>query len=154
MTAQEPNVRVGVAAVISDREGRVVLGRRKGSIGAGKWGFPGGHLEFGETYFQCAEREALEETGLKVKAVKMMAVTNDVYEEWQRHYITIFVECKREDPDQQPENLEPNKCDEWVWKGWSDIKALQGSPSGTKELFLPIVNLINENPNIDAMMSK
>lgn len=46
--------------------------------------FPGGHLEFGETYFHCAEREALEETGLRVKAVRMITVTNYVLEEMQR----------------------------------------------------------------------
>lgn len=102
METQIQNVRVGVAAVISDQQGRVLFGRCKGSHGAGEsvesehplykpdcgvlgqWAFPGGHLEFGETYFQCAEREALEETGLRVKAVRMITVTNYVLEEMQR----------------------------------------------------------------------
>lgn len=69
----------------------------------GQWAFPGGHLEFGETYFQCAEREVLEETGMKVKAVKMIAITNDIFDKVERHYLTIFVECTREDPNQMPE---------------------------------------------------
>lgn len=75
----------------------------RGTPQKGQWAFPGGHLEFGETYFECAEREALEETGMKVGAVKMLAITNDVFEEAGQHYLTIFVECKRADPDQQPE---------------------------------------------------
>jgi 8-oxo-dGTP diphosphatase len=45
----------------------------------------------------------LEETGMKVKAVKMIAITNDVFDKVERHYLTIFVECTREDPNQMPE---------------------------------------------------
>ncbi len=55
----------------------------------------------GETYFECAQREVLEETGLKVRAVKLVAVTNDIFSE-THHYITIFILCQREDPDQEP----------------------------------------------------
>jgi 8-oxo-dGTP diphosphatase len=63
---------------------------------------PGGHLEYGEEIFACAERETLEETGLQVRAVKMMTVTNDVFDEG-KHYITLFVKCEMEDPDANPE---------------------------------------------------
>lgn len=37
---------------------------------AGKWTLPGGQIDKGEKYFQAAERETLEETGLIVKAKK------------------------------------------------------------------------------------
>lgn len=70
---------------------------------AGQWAFPGGHLEFGESYAECAERESLEETGLKVKAVKTAAFTNDVFASENKHYITIFVLCEREDRTQHPQ---------------------------------------------------
>ncbi len=68
----------------------------------GMWQFPGGHLEFGETYFACAEREALEETGLRVKAARLVAVTNDLFEEVGKHYVTIFVLCEMREPDAEP----------------------------------------------------
>lgn len=40
---------------------------------------------------------------MKVKAVKMIAITNDIFDKVERHYLTIFVECMREDPSQMPE---------------------------------------------------
>ena len=42
------SVRVGVGAVVSEH-GRVLVMRRAGSHGAGLWGLPGGHQEFGES---------------------------------------------------------------------------------------------------------
>jgi 8-oxo-dGTP diphosphatase len=64
---------------------------------------PGGHLEYGEEIFACAEREALEETGLKVRGTKLVAVTNDVFEEQGKHYITLFVRCEMVDVDASPQ---------------------------------------------------
>ena len=56
----------------------------------------------GESFFVCAERETLEETGLQVKGVKVVAVTNDVFDAASKHYITIFVQCTMEDAGAQP----------------------------------------------------
>ena len=58
---------------------------------------------FGETPLQCAERETLEETGLVVRAGKIVAVTNDIFEESSKHYITLFVVCQRVSEDQEPQ---------------------------------------------------
>ncbi|KAK5656959.1 hypothetical protein OQA88_3482 [Cercophora sp. LCS_1] len=135
--------RVGVAAVVKSAEGKMVMGIRKGNAhGIGNWQFPGGHLEFGETPLQCAERETLEETGLVVKAEKVVAVTNDVFEESGKHYITLFVVCRRVDEGQEPETTEPEKCEGWFWRTWEDVKNLRDEDEG--RLFLPIVNLMRE----------
>ncbi len=69
----------------------------------GQWSFPGGHLDFGETIFACAERETLEETGLVVRGVEIIATTNDVFAEANKHYISIFAKCERINPAQQPQ---------------------------------------------------
>jgi ADP-ribose pyrophosphatase YjhB (NUDIX family) len=73
-------------------------------VETGQWQFPGGHLEVGEDYLACAERETLEETGLVVRAEKLVAVTNDVFSE-SKHYVTLFVSCRRVD-----ETMEPKVC--------------------------------------------
>lgn len=53
--------------------------------------------------FACAERETLEETGLRIRAKKVVAVTNDVFAEENKHYVSIFMQCERIDPQQQPQ---------------------------------------------------
>ncbi|RSM08793.1 hypothetical protein CEP52_004485 [Fusarium oligoseptatum] len=80
MSSAVPNPRVGVSAIIYGPDGKMVTGKRKGSHGAGTWQLPGGHLDYGESLLVCAEREVLEETGLKVKGIKIVAVTNDIFE--------------------------------------------------------------------------
>ena len=61
-------VQVGVGVLVL-RDGRVLLGLRRGAHGAGTWALPGGHLEFNETVAACATRETLEETGLQLRSV-------------------------------------------------------------------------------------
>src|SRR5579864_16051 len=68
---------VGVGAVIVDR-GRAVLVRRGTEPLRGEWSIPGGVLEIGETLRAGAEREALEETGLTVKAGEVLGVFDRV----------------------------------------------------------------------------
>ncbi|KAJ5527704.1 hypothetical protein N7513_011863 [Penicillium frequentans] len=81
------NPQVGVGVLVFNKEGQVVLGRRKNSHGAGTWAFPGGHLEFGESFEDCAAREVLEETGLEVSDIHFLTTTNDVMVEDGKHYI-------------------------------------------------------------------
>ncbi|KAK4647421.1 uncharacterized protein QC761_101350 [Podospora bellae-mahoneyi] len=145
-----PVVRVGVAT------NKLIFGTRKASHGNGTIQFSGGHLEVGESWFACAERETLEETGLLVRAKKLLATTNDVFDEEKKHYITLFILCERTD-DQEPA---PEKCAGWFWKSWSDVKALisgdtSGSGSGQQgeqKFFLPILNLLRDHPDIESLM--
>jgi len=46
--------------------------QRVEKVDVGKWGFPGGSLEVGETVTACAERELLEETGVEATAVGVL----------------------------------------------------------------------------------
>ncbi|KAL2150977.1 hypothetical protein VTH82DRAFT_6075 [Thermothelomyces myriococcoides] len=150
MATLKPVVRVGVAAIIQNAQGRLLLGIRKGSHGEGQWQFPGGHLEVGESYFACAEREALEETGLVVKADKFVAVTNDIFSP-EKHYITIFVLCRMVEEGREPVVMEPQKCLCWEWKSWADVRALIAECHGQSKVFLPIVNLLKDHPDIETL---
>ncbi|WP_051138076.1 NUDIX hydrolase [Streptomyces canus] len=58
-------------AVIVD-EGRLLLIRRAAAEGDLLWALPGGIVEPGETARQAAVREAFEETGLTVEAVRQL----------------------------------------------------------------------------------
>jgi ADP-ribose pyrophosphatase YjhB (NUDIX family) len=61
---------VGDAAVIDDA-GRILLIRRADN---GLWAMPGGALEVGETPAEGVEREALEETGVRCRAVALVGI--------------------------------------------------------------------------------
>ncbi|KAI0204663.1 nudix domain-containing protein [Astrocystis sublimbata] len=154
-TTVPPNPRVGIAALISNSRGELILGKRAGSHGAGSWAFPGGHLEMGESPFECAERETLEETGLQVKGTEIVAITNDVFDPASKHYITIFVRCVMQDAAAQPKVIEPNKCEGWHWVNWDVIRQYcdhhddMATEWAGNKCFLPIRNLIRDYPQLD-----
>ena len=109
---------VGVCVFILSPEkhpGCVLLGRRQGSDGAGTYALPGGHLEFGESVIACAERETLEETALKLVGTCCVGLVNAVEKDDDYHYVTpVCIGYTNEEPI----NLEPNKCDGWSWERW------------------------------------
>ena len=66
----------GVVVVI-EKDGCVLLGRRRGGYGAGKWGLPQGYIEFGEDFLTAARREVKEETGLDVEIRSILNVVSN-----------------------------------------------------------------------------
>ena len=60
------------AAVLVEHGGRILLVRRTMEPERGKWTLPAGFVDAGEDPARAAERECLEETGLKVKANRMI----------------------------------------------------------------------------------
>jgi 8-oxo-dGTP diphosphatase len=89
---------VGVGALIVEA-GRVVLIKRGHEPLKGKWSIPGGLLELGETVRQAVEREALEETGLTVRATELLGVFDRIVEDDAKrtcyHYVLIDFLCKK-----------------------------------------------------------
>lgn len=61
------------AAVIRDGD-KVLVAERQGGPLAGKWEFPGGKLEPGESPDQCLAREIKEELGLAVRVDDIFAI--------------------------------------------------------------------------------
>ncbi|KAF0125401.1 MAG: mutator MutT protein [Elusimicrobia bacterium] len=57
-----------VTAAVIEKDGRVLIAQRKsGDALAGKWEFPGGKLEPGETPEACLKRELREEFGVETE---------------------------------------------------------------------------------------
>lgn len=55
MASRRPGVGLGVFVIHPDGE-RILVGKRLVKDGHGQWALPGGHLEFGESFEDCAKR--------------------------------------------------------------------------------------------------
>lgn len=113
------------------KEGKILLGERLASHGAGTWSLPGGHLEFGETFESAGAREVAEETGLvDIELKGLVCVSNDrVY---GKHFVTIgmLAHWKRG----EPVAMEPEKAANWTWFLPSELP---------ENLFLPSKHVID-----------
>jgi len=85
----EDRPKVGVSIVLV-KDDQVLMGKRKGSHGAGTYSFPGGHIEFGEEFEQAVLKELREETSLSAENLTKVTWTNDIFVEEEKHYITLF----------------------------------------------------------------
>lgn len=126
---QKPQV--GTATLIT-KDDKVLLMKRKGPHGAGTWSPPGGHLDFGETPEACAAREAKEEVGLEVRDLQFRGVTNDVFEESDRHYITLWLETGSFSGEAVIASEQ--EVEEIGWFSWEALP---------QPLFLPLDNYVN-----------
>ena len=132
-----PVPRIGVACLVV-RDGKLLLMRRRGSHGAGTWCPPGGHLDYGESVSECAAREAAEETGLAVSNLRFVGVTQDLFPEADKHYVTLWMAADA--PDGDPVVAAPEEMDQ---VGWFDPAELP------RPLFLSLENFL-ERPLVRA----
>ncbi len=108
---EEQRAKIGVGVMIL-KEGKVLLTKRKGSHGAGEYSFPGGHLEYMESFEECAIREVREECGLEIQNLRFSFLTN-VKKYAPKHYVHIGMIAEWKSGE--PQTLEPDKAEEWRW---------------------------------------
>jgi len=86
----------GVAALVFDQRGRILLHRRR--VGDG-WAPPSGRVEPGESVEQVLRRELAEETGLQVAIDRVVGVYSEPatqivrYPDREVHYVTTVIAC-------------------------------------------------------------
>jgi len=141
-SVKRPAVGVGVLVF---RDGKLLLGERRTSHGAGTWTPPGGHLELNETPEACAQRETGEEAGIQITNLRRGPYTNDIFEAEGKHYLTLFIVADYLSGDPRP--LEPEKTIGWKWFDPEHLPA---------PLFLPLAHLIEQErrlPTGDSLKS-
>jgi 8-oxo-dGTP diphosphatase len=71
-----------VAGALFDSQGRVLIAQRPaGKHMAGRWEFPGGKIDTGETELEALRRELLEELGVRLEAAERMLELSHDYPE-------------------------------------------------------------------------
>lgn len=118
----QPQPRVGVGVMIL-KDGRVLLGKRKGSHGAGEYAFPGGHLEYMESFEDCARRETREECGVEIDNIRFQFVAN-LTQYKPKHYAHIGLIADWKSGDAKV--LEPDKCEGWQWHDLNSLPEMFG----------------------------
>jgi len=79
------------------RNDSALLVRRRMEPDAGLWGFPGGHVDLGETVPECAVRELYEETSIHAKSISLLTnidvIRRNKFEEIEHHFILSAIKC-------------------------------------------------------------
>ncbi|WP_367648651.1 NUDIX hydrolase [Ruegeria arenilitoris] len=92
-----PVPKIGALAVVLHQD-QVLLVQRKKQPDQGLWGFPGGHVEWGETVLEAAARELLEETGVTARPDSYIdnldLLGRDAAGRVQSHYLLVGVMCR------------------------------------------------------------
>ena len=102
------------SAIIENEKGEILLA--KSPKWSNKWTMPGGHINPGETVFDATVREAHEETGLKLKALKIIGFGELIgSKDFHRgaHFIYFDVYCRLESNNLKLDNFELTQY-KWV----------------------------------------
>ena len=126
---------VGVLAVVL-RGDRALIVRRANPPLSGRWGFPGGVLELGETVAQGAMRELLEETGVEAEAAGPLTVIDTIDRDPEgrvRYQGVVVIGTWR-----SGEGVRGDDADEVAWLTRAEIvdRALPTAPA-----LLPLIDL-------------
>lgn len=89
----KPRVAVGAVVIHNDC---ILLVKRGKPPAQGEWAIPGGSVELGETLQTAVEREIYEETGITIKAHKVIYTFDSIIKEGARtrfHYVILDFEA-------------------------------------------------------------
>lgn len=108
---------VGLTVIIF-KDGKILLGKRKNAHGEGEYGVLGGHLEYMESFADCAKRETQEEANIEIENIKFIGLMNlKAYA--PKHYVDIGLVANWKSGE--PKVMEPHKLESW---GWYDLDHL------------------------------
>lgn len=131
-----------VIALIKDGQGKILLQKRVDPlipIADGKWEFPGGRIDYGESPEDAIKRECMEEIGCEIEVEGLLPLVQSTI--WERsdgdsqHVLVFCYEAKLISGVPSPKD---KKVSEVKWFSDEEIKALD-SLSGIKE-FIDLSN--------------
>lgn len=117
------------------KEGKVLMGKRRGRHGDGEYSFTGGHLEYLDSFENCAKKETLEEAGIQIKNIKFLCLAN-YSKHVDRQDILVGIMAEWESGELKDSSEE--RIGEWAWYDLNNLP----SP-----LFYPSEVMINAYKN-------
>jgi len=119
---------VAVGAIIRHQD-RIVLIRRNKEPAKGRWTFPGGAVELGESLEEAVKREVLEETGLQVEVGEVAAVIDHLDRDQagrvRYHYVIVDYAARPAGAQQEAPPLRPGSdVSDARWVGPEDLDGL------------------------------
>lgn len=133
----------GVVVFLYNSEYEILIGKRKGSHGAGTWSLPGGKIEFNEPAMKTISRELAEETGIFVEPrnFKPAGWIDSIWIDpvkGPQHWITLYTTTYHDEYKPEPRVMEAEKCEEWRWITPMDLII------GKFPLFTPLENYLDK----------
>ncbi len=134
----ETPIRVTCAIIV--RNGKLLAAQRgQGSSHAGKWEFPGGKIEPGETPQQCIIREIREELNIEVSVLEKLPAFSHQYPDKVIELLAFICTCK-------DEIIIPGEHQRIVWLSPGDLGCLNWSEADVKVLHY----LVNAGLDFDS----
>ncbi|MFZ2188960.1 MAG: NUDIX hydrolase [Candidatus Moraniibacteriota bacterium] len=126
-----------VIALVKDENGNILLQKRVDLMipsADGKWEFPGGRIDYGESPENAIKRECLEEIGCEIEVEELLPLVQSTI--WERadgdsQHVLVF--CYRARLKRGAPNPLDKKVSEVGWFSSEDIVGLD-TLSGIKEL--------------------
>lgn len=106
---------VGISAAIVNEEGKFLFAKRgkKARNERGKWEFPGGGVEYGDTMRDTIIREIKEELGIIIEPIEQLIPVDHILLDEKQHWITsVFISRIKKG---KPSIMEAEKCDDIKW---------------------------------------
>ena len=83
------NKPIVASSALVEKNGKILLVKRRFQPHPGWWALPGGIVEYGETVEEAVKREVKEETGLDIKIVKLLGVYSKPDRDPRGHYVSV-----------------------------------------------------------------
>ena len=113
------------------------------------YGLPGGWLEKYEDWHDCASRELKEETGLVFNKNRFSCLASlnchRQYENYHAISLIMYTEIDNQNEKKLVKNLEPNKCEKWIWITIDKLR------QNISKLFYPLQDFLNMHTNLDSV---
>lgn len=137
-------IRIRAAAVIV-REQKILLVQHQ-KENEQYFLLPGGGIKFQEQARACVEREVKEETGLEIKAGKLLFTGESISAHEQRHIISLYFECMFSGNEDIGKSQDPRVISAAFFP-FSQLKSMTIYPDITDELLYALEHIHEHRPD-------